>query len=80
MAGSNLKIDHLPRLRGFGALPGYLQHGDPIPANLLLQVTKLPLHFIAAADLVDKLSLERVHVRVQLRKTELVRMFWNTIS
>lgn len=59
-----LKINHLPGLWCFRTFARYLQHGDTITADLLLQVPELALHLITAADLIDELALEGVHVWV----------------
>merc|ERR1740123_2032249 len=62
---SGLKINHLSRL---GRLWGVatVQHWDFIFLNLLLQEPQLSFHLIASSDLIDKLPLEGIYVRVKI--------------
>lgn len=62
-----LQVNHLTGLRSLGTLAS-VQHGYAVLLDLLLQVAQLALHLIAAADLVHELSLEGVHIRIELCK------------
>lgn len=70
---THLKVDHLSRLRRLRTLARYFQHGDGILTNFLLEITKLALHLVAAANFIDELALKRVHVGIQLLEKQSIK-------
>ena len=64
-----LHVNHFSRLGCVWGVPG-VQHGDAVLLDFLLEETELSLHLVAPANLVDKLALEGVGVRIQIAKLD----------